>query len=151
MKCMTFCNSAWSRRSPRPLWEPKSPISAKIRSQSQIKPDVHYLNRLGHLKWYFKKPEAAPTQININRNQWGAMEEIQTAWILPKWIDHISKKNQNICFSPSDLPLGDLISQWFSSTWAMPVILGLERQGGRAAPQSLLQVLMSYTAASLKS
>lgn len=90
-------------------------------------------------------------QISINRNQWGAMEEIQTTWILPKCLDYISKKNQNICFSPSALPSGDLISQWFSSTWAMPVILGLERQGGQAATQSFLQALMGYTAAWLES
>lgn len=92
MKCMTFCNTAWYRRSLRPLWEPKPPISKKIPSQSQTKPDVHYLNRVRLLKWYFKKkPKAAPMQINIIRNQWDAMGEIQTTWILPMWIDYISK------------------------------------------------------------
>lgn len=150
MKCTTFCNTAWHRRSPRPLREPKPLISKKIPSQSQIKPDVHYLNRLSHLKRYFKKGRGCS---NANQYQqksmrcYGGRFRPLEAYL----TDYISKNIRTSRFHHQIFLSGDLISQWFSFTWAMPVILPLERQGGQAATQSLLQAPMGYRAPWLKS
>lgn len=35
-------------------------------------------------------------QTSINRNEWGATGEIQITWVLPRGIDYVSKKIQNI-------------------------------------------------------